>query len=201
MAKKRAAKSSSATRRASVSPNGRVPKRAARPSKSAGSPRPRPTAARAVLAGPQANGPERAPVRIAPSPDAGLSDKDLAELHAALLAKRAELLGDVKALHTEASRANRQDASGDLSSMPIHMADIGTDNYEQEFTLGLIESERQVLREIDEALDRMKNGTYGLCVATGKPIGRARLKAHPWARYCYDYKLQLEKGQRTGLRA
>lgn len=191
MAKKRAAKSSKASRTA-ASPNGRAPKRASRSTRSASNlsaPRPRRTAAAPPL--PQ----------IAPSPGSGLTEKDLAELHAALLAKRAELLGDVKALHSEATRANRQDASGDLSSMPIHMADIGTDNYEQEFTLGLIESERQVLREIEEALDRMRNGTYGLCVATGQPIGRARLKAHPWARHCYAYKLQLEKGQRTGFRA
>ncbi len=194
MAKKRAAKASKASRTA-ASTNGRVPKRGARPSRSTRSasrlsvPRPR-----SALASPPLP-------HIAPSPSSGLTEKDLAELHAALLAKRAELLGDVKALHSEATRANRQDASGDLSSMPIHMADIGTDNYEQEFTLGLIESERQVLREIEEALDRMRNGTYGLCVATGQPIGRARLKAHPWARHCYAYKLQLEKGQRTGFRA
>ena len=106
------------------------------------------------------------------------------------------VLGDVTALHSEATRANRQDASGDLSSMPIHMADIGTDNYEQEFTLGLIESERRILREIDQAIDRMSRGTYGLCIATGQPIGEARLKAHPWATHCYEYKLQLEKGLR-----
>ena len=88
----------------------------------------------------------------------------------------------------------RQDAAGDLSSMPIHMADIGTDNYEQEFTLGLIESERALLQEIEDALQRIVDKTYGLCVATGMPIGKKRLKASPWSKYSYEYKLAQEKG-------
>jgi len=113
-----------------------------------------------------------------------------------LLEKRAQLAGDVNTLQNEALSRNRQDASGDLSNMPIHMADLGTDNYEQEFTLGLIEGERKVLQEIDEALERIKRGTYGVCVATGRPIGKARLKAKPWAKYCYEYTLAQERGQK-----
>ena len=86
------------------------------------------------------------------------------------------------------------DASGDLSSMPIHMADIGTDNYEQEFALGLMESERKLLREIDEALGRIENQTYGVCEGTGKLIRKARLEAQPWAKYCVEYARMLEQG-------
>jgi RNA polymerase-binding protein DksA len=86
------------------------------------------------------------------------------------------------------------DASGDLSSMPIHMADLGTDNYEQEFALGLMDSERKLLREIDNALVRIEKKTYGICQATGKPISRARLEAQPWARYCVEYARMLEQG-------
>jgi DnaK suppressor protein len=113
-----------------------------------------------------------------------------------LLEKRAQLVGDVSTLQSEALSRNRQDASGDLSNMPIHMADLGTDNYEQEFTLGLIEGERRVLGEIDEALERIERGTYGVCVATGRPIGKARLRAKPWAKYCYEYTLAQERGQK-----
>lgn len=98
-------------------------------------------------------------------------------------------------MQAEALSKNRQDAAGDLSSMPIHMADLGSDNYEQEFTLGLIQGERVILREIDEALERIQEGKYGLCLATGKPIGKSRLKAQPWARYCYDYMLSQEKNR------
>lgn len=132
--------------------------------------------------------------RHAPKRSGGLTRREIDEFRRLLLVKRTELVGDVSHLHAEAMRQNRQDAAGDLSSMPIHMADIGTDNYEQEFTLGLIESERALLREIDEALHRIDDGTYGLCVATGQPIGKKRLKANPWAKYCYEYKLAQEKG-------
>lgn len=128
-----------------------------------------------------------------------LSKDDIEELRNMLLHKRAEILGDVNTLQNEALRANRQDATGDLSTMPIHMADLGSDNYELEFTLGLIEGERAILKEIDEALERIRNGTYGFCQATGNPIGKARLKAKPWAKYSYEYTLAQERGQARGL--
>ncbi len=78
--------------------------------------------------------------------------------------------------------------------MPIHMADIGTDNYEQEFALGLMDSERKLLREIDDALQRIEEGTYGICEGTGKSISKARLNAQPWARYCVEYARIVEQG-------
>jgi RNA polymerase-binding protein DksA len=124
-----------------------------------------------------------------------LSRQDVEQFRQMLLDKRVEILGDVSTLHNEALDKDRRDAAGDLSSMPIHMADLGSDNYELEFTLGLIEGERAILREIDEALERIRQGTYGLCLATGKPIGKARLKAKPWAKYCYEYTLAQEQGQ------
>jgi RNA polymerase-binding protein DksA len=128
--------------------------------------------------------------------DSGLSKKELLEFREILLQRRAQLVGDVTTMRDEALSRNRQDAAGDLSNMPLHMADVGTDNYEQEFTLGLIESERQILREIDDALLRIKSGTFGVCAATGQPIGRARLRATPWAKYCYDYVIANERGRR-----
>ena len=90
--------------------------------------------------------------------------------------------------------SNRQESSGDLSNMPIHMADIGTDNYEQEFTLGLIESDRKQLQKIDRALIKIREGTYGICEATGVSINLARLNAAPEARYCVDYARKIEQG-------
>ncbi|MHC4556912.1 MAG: TraR/DksA family transcriptional regulator [Planctomycetota bacterium] len=111
-----------------------------------------------------------------------------------LLEKRREILINVNEFEDEALKKSRLDASGDLSSMPIHMADIGTDNYEQEFALGLLDSERKLLREIDNALGRIEKGTYGVCEGTGKPIRKARLEAQPWARYCVDYARKLEQG-------
>ena len=111
-----------------------------------------------------------------------------------LLLKRAEILNNVSEIEGETLRKSRLDASGDLSSMPIHMADLGTDNYEQEFALGLMDSERRLLKEIDDALERIELGIYGICEGTGKPIRKARLEAQPWARYCVEYARQIEKG-------
>jgi len=111
-----------------------------------------------------------------------------------LLQKRREIITNVNEMEDEALKQSRLDASGDLSSMPIHMADIGTDNYEQEFALGLMDSERKLLREIDDALQRIEDKTYGICEGTGKPIRKARLEAQPWARYCVEYARMLEQG-------
>ena len=111
-----------------------------------------------------------------------------------LLEKRREILRNVTEIEDETLKKSRLDASGDLSSMPIHMADIGTDNYEQEFALGLMDSERKLLREIDDAIGRIEQGTYGICEGTSKPIPKARLEAQPWARYCVEYARMLELG-------
>jgi RNA polymerase-binding protein DksA len=118
-----------------------------------------------------------------------LTKSELEEFRMLLLDKRREILGDVGSMESEAFRS--QD---NHSSSPMHMADVGTDNFEQEFTLGLIESERELLKEIQEALGRIEDGTFGICVATGKPIGKARLEAKPWAKYCIEYARMLENG-------
>ncbi len=111
-----------------------------------------------------------------------------------LLQKRREIISNVNEFEDEALKKSRMDASGDLSSMPIHMADIGTDNYEQEFALGLMDSERKLLRETDDALQRIEQGAYGICEGTDKPIRKARLEAQPWARHCVEYARMMEQG-------
>ena len=127
--------------------------------------------------------------------DQRLSQADLDHFRELLLRKRTEISGNVVEIEGETLKKSRLDASGDLSSMPIHMADLGTDNYEQEFALGLMDSERRILVEIDAALQRIQEGTYGICEGTGQPIPRARLEAQPWARYCVDYARKIEGGQ------
>lgn len=91
--------------------------------------------------------------------------------------------------------ALRTSGGTNLSTLPIHMADMGTDNYEQEFTLGLVEKDRNLLREINSALAKIQNGTFGICEGTGKPIGKARLKAQPWARFSIEHARSLERGR------
>jgi len=118
----------------------------------------------------------------------GLAKKDMEHYWSLLLQKRGEILGDVESLQTDA-----KNDGGNLSNMPLHMADVGSDNYEQEFTLGLVESERKLLNEINEALLRIKAGTYGVCLVKGVPINRARLDVTPWAKYCIEAARELER--------
>ncbi|MFO0837526.1 MAG: TraR/DksA C4-type zinc finger protein [Phycisphaerae bacterium] len=139
------------------------------------------------------------PGRIVAAAESNLTRKDLEQFRELLMTKRSQLRGDVTNMQNEALGKNRRDAAGDLSNMPLHMADLGTDNYEQEFTLGLIEGEQTLLREIDEALQRIATGKYGICLATGRPIGKARLRAKPWAKFCYEYTLQQEQGRQRRL--
>ncbi|MHC4124467.1 MAG: TraR/DksA family transcriptional regulator [Planctomycetota bacterium] len=124
-----------------------------------------------------------------------LSDADLEYFKNLLVDKRRELFGDVNEIENETIRKTRSAANGDLSLMPIHMADLGTDNYEQELAVGLMDSERKLIREIDEALNRIEEKSYGNCLATGKLISKARLKAKPWAKYCMKYARKLEQSQ------
>lgn len=119
-----------------------------------------------------------------------LSKQDLQYFRNLLLEKRREIIGDVGSMESEAFKGG-----SNLSNMPIHMADVGTDNFEQEFTLGLIESERRILREIQEALVRIDNGTFGICMGTGKAIPRVRLEAVPWAKHTIEYSRLLEQGK------
>jgi len=121
-----------------------------------------------------------------------LKPEDLQEFREMLIAKRRELVGDVTTLENEAMRHN--DSGGGSSSMPIHMADLGSDTWEQELALGLIANERELLREIDEALDRIEDKTYGICLATNRPISKSRLQAKPWAKYGIAYARKRELG-------
>lgn len=129
-----------------------------------------------------------------PIPKTRLSQKQLGEFRFLLLAKRAELQGNVVNM-TDQSLQRGETGDGGFSSMPIHMADLGSDNWEKEFNLDLIANEQALVKEIDEALERIENGTYGVCLATHKPITLARLRAKPWAKYCIEYARKREEGR------
>src|SRR5437868_11134788 len=111
-----------------------------------------------------------------------------------LLALRERHNGDASHLADEGLRRTGGGAAGNLSNMPIHMADLGTDNFEQEFTLGLLQNEEQALEEIAAALDRLDQGTFGRCEECHKDIPRERLKALPYARFCLACARKLEQG-------
>ena len=111
-----------------------------------------------------------------------------------LLALRARLRGDVSAMADAALKKTRSEASGDLSSMPIHMADVGSDNFEQEFTLSLMENDEETLEAIETALERIEDGTYGSCLECSGRIPKTRLNAIPFTSYCVKCASKLETG-------
>ncbi len=108
-----------------------------------------------------------------------------------LLALRARLRGDISQLAQAALKGNGD--SGDFSRMPIHMADIGSDNYEQEFTLSLMENDEGTLDSIERALERIEEGVYGECDECGGKILKARLEAIPYVSHCIKCASKLEK--------
>lgn len=110
-----------------------------------------------------------------------------------LLALRARLRGDVHQLAESALKKNRSEGNGDLSTMPIHMADLGSDNFEQEFTLSLMETEGVTLEHIEQALERIEDGVYGTCDECGVKIPKARLEAIPYASLCVKCASKAER--------
>ncbi len=119
-----------------------------------------------------------------------LTPAEIKKFQLLLMEKRNILLGNVSSMETDALHEQRSE----LSNTPIHMADLGTDSFEQEFTLELMDSERKLISEIDDALKRVENGTYGICEVGGEPIPKQRLYAIPWARCCIHCANLLEKG-------
>ena len=127
---------------------------------------------------------------------AGLDKKDLERFKKLLETLRDRLAGDLKHLEGDSLNTNQRDASGDLSGYSFHMADMATDNFDREFTLGLASNEQQSLNLIDEALLRIKEGTYGFCAECAKPISQKRLLAVPHAPLCIKCQELEEKKKR-----
>jgi len=121
--------------------------------------------------------------------------EELGSIRETLQSLRSRLRGDLDQMTDEALRRDNAGGTGNLSNVPLHMADLGTDNYDQEFTLGLIENEQGTLELINEALGRMEKGTYGHCVECDELISKPRLQAIPYARHCIQCARKLEGGQ------
>jgi DnaK suppressor protein len=115
---------------------------------------------------------------------ASMKAAELKVYKTALEAMRSRLRGDVSTMADAALRKTRSEASGDLSSMPIHMADLGTDAFEQEFTLSLMACEEGTLGQVEQALERIRARTYGACEDCGGVISKKRLEAIPFASLC-----------------
>jgi RNA polymerase-binding transcription factor DksA len=121
--------------------------------------------------------------------------EELGLIRQTLQGLRARLRGDLDQMTDEALGRENGGGTGNLSNVPLHMADLGTDNYDQEFTLGLIENEQGTLELVNEALSRMENGTYGLCALCAEPISKPRLQAIPYAKHCIRCARKVESGE------
>ena len=122
-------------------------------------------------------------------PKARLPRKELDRYREILLAKRNELVGDVANMEDEALRQN----SGALSNLPQHMGEEGSDACDQSLSLDLAQVDRNLIKEIEEALKRIDDGSFGVCLRTGKRISADRLAEVPWAKYSIEAAREMEK--------
>ena len=118
--------------------------------------------------------------------------EEVAQFKKLLLSLRERLAGKVDFMQGEALKKSRQDASGDLSNVPIHMADVGTDNYERDIMIELIQNGEEGVRNIDTALEKIEEGAFGVCELCAKKINKERLKAVPYAKLCIDCQREEE---------
>ena len=131
-----------------------------------------------------------APAKKRRGNQAGLTSRKVSHFRELLLRKRREVMGDVSSMEQEAL-GNEGENIAHLTDM----ADAGTDQYEQEFTLDLMERDRELVHEINHALAKIEDGTYGVCEGTGQPIAEPRLEAQPWARFGIEHARRMEKGR------
>jgi RNA polymerase-binding protein DksA len=102
-------------------------------------------------------------------------------------------LDDIKHISEDTLKKSQKDAAGDISGYTYHMADVASDTYDREFSLGLASNERESLYELDDALKKIEEGTFGICEECKSLITKTRLKAVPYARLCLKCQEKREK--------
>ena len=122
-----------------------------------------------------------------------LTKKELKDFKKIILKKKDAALGDLQHITDDTLKKSQKEASGDISGYTYHMADVATDNYDREFSLGLASNERKALYELDDALKRIEDETFGFCDDCKSPIAKIRLKAVPSARLCIKCQEKREK--------
>jgi len=110
--------------------------------------------------------------------------KELADFKKLILKMKEHIVDEIKHISEDTLKKSQKDASGDISGYAYHMADIATDTYDIEFSLGLASDERKLLYEFDDALRKIEEGTFGICESCKNIISKTRLKAIPYARLC-----------------
>lgn len=122
-----------------------------------------------------------------------IDKKTMQQFKKLLIKRKGEINDEIDHISSDTLKQSQKDASGDISGYTYHMADVATDNYDREFSLGLASSERNILYDIDLALEKIKDGTFGLCEECKKPISKVRLKAVPYAKLCIKCQEAKEK--------
>jgi RNA polymerase-binding transcription factor DksA len=112
-----------------------------------------------------------------------------------LIDLRTHLTAGIELHSEETLKRSAKDDAGDLSSYGQHMADAGTDTFDRDFALSLVSSEQEALSEIEAAIKRIRDGTYGICEITQKPIAKDRLLAVPFTRYSAEAQKNLERNR------
>jgi RNA polymerase-binding protein DksA len=112
----------------------------------------------------------------------------------ALLVERERVRGAIEQLQREKTSMLEDEAGSLVSGLDDHMADIGTETFDRELDVTLEDSAEGVLAQIDAALARIEDGTYGICTNCGTEIAPERLEARLWAELCIDCQRQLERG-------
>ncbi len=108
-----------------------------------------------------------------------------------LLDLKEVILGDLKMISGDTEHGHKED--GDVSGHALHMADVATDMYDKEFSLGLASNDRELLHRIDMAFQRLLDGSFGLCEECGCKIGKPRLEAIPYAETCLKCQEEIDK--------
>lgn len=116
-----------------------------------------------------------------------------------LMEMAARLKNDEEGVVSEALRQAGGEASGNLSNVPMHLADFGTDTFEQEMSASLLTNARQLQIEVAAALDRIEQGKFGTCEQCGHDIGNSRLQVVPYTRYCVDCAQNAESDGEVGF--
>jgi RNA polymerase-binding transcription factor DksA len=130
---------------------------------------------------------------------AEVAEKDVPEkfkrYYRLLLDLRSSLTEGIERHSEETLKRSAKDDAGDLSAYGQHMADAGTDTFDRDFALSMVASEQEALSEIDAAIKRIHDGTYGICEVTAKPIAKERLLAVPFTRYSAEAQKDLERNR------
>src|SRR5262249_11977992 len=129
-------------------------------------------------------------------PKSSMTQSEIRHYRRQLLAFKRRLGADLTALEAEALHATGGEASGGISNVPTQPADLGTDAYEEEIDLSLLENKDQILQEINDALERIEQKGFGRCEECGQEIPPKRLEALPYARYCLRDAQRLEDQSR-----